>query len=159
MYNVNQNIAKKVSTTLDKEVTYKKSDIPKLLAKANIAAQHSRDNEEIIEELQDMGYKIVENKIYKFNEFLNEGLFDKKIKIGSIVKCKKDSHFNSKYSELPSIYTFEDGKEYNVIDVDDNSVRIESNRTDLSDKKASELFKLKYDKYFPYFYDYFEILK
>jgi hypothetical protein len=70
MYNVNQNIAKKVSTTLDKEVTYKKSDIPKLLAKANIAAQHSRDNEEIIEELIDMGYKITENKVYKFSEFI-----------------------------------------------------------------------------------------
>jgi len=63
-------MAKKVAKNMDKEKTYKVAEIPKLLAKADLAVMHSRDNATVIEILKTMGYKIEESYIKRFESFV-----------------------------------------------------------------------------------------
>ena len=58
---VNNSIAKKIEPFLDTETTYSFNDIAKVIAnKGGVAAMHSRDVKEIIDELKKDGYKINE---------------------------------------------------------------------------------------------------
>jgi hypothetical protein len=73
MIHLHQTLADKIAKKLDKDTVYRIKDFPKMMAQADIAVMHSRDNQEIINILQDMGYKIVESKIMSFDMFkLNE---------------------------------------------------------------------------------------
>lgn len=90
-------------------------------------------------------------------KYIKEFFFFFNPKIGDILHCKKDCGFNSAYKHLPRIYDFEEGKEYEVIDVTNNSVTIESDQTTtFSDNKATQIFSLdKKNKDFPYIWDFF----
>ena len=79
--------------------------------------------------------------------------FDKKnrLKVGDKVRCIKDFKFNAKYGDLPRVWDYEKGEEFEVVEVDELSVKIKCDR-------GVDIFVMdKKDKdYFPYIFDYFE---
>jgi len=90
-------------------------------------------------------------------KYIKEFYFFFNPKVGDNLFCKKEFGFNSAYKNLPRLYDFEEGKEYKVVKVSDESVTIESDQnTPFSDNKSTQIFSInKDDKYFPYLWDYF----
>jgi hypothetical protein len=64
-----RNLAKKIAKIMNKEEKYTVADLPKLLAKSGEAAMHSQQNALIADELREMGYKIEESYIKRFESF------------------------------------------------------------------------------------------
>lgn len=72
MNDFHKSVANKLAKIMDKEKSYKLLDIPKLLAQADFAVMHSKDQKEIVEELKEMGFNISESKMMFFDSFLFE---------------------------------------------------------------------------------------
>lgn len=106
--NFHKSVANKLAKIMDKEKSYKMLDIPKLLAQADFAVMHSKDQKEIVQELQEMGFNISESKMMDFDSFLfekqggeevtpREELMDKLRKKFPNVWIKKGEEFGPDY--------------------------------------------------------------
>lgn len=69
MFNTYEQLAKKLAKIMDKDETYKMADLPKLMAKSGEAAMSSAMNAELAKELRDLGFKIEESYIKRFESF------------------------------------------------------------------------------------------
>lgn len=142
-------IAKKLAKDMNKDVSYKKSDLPKMLAKADFAAMHSKQHDLIIDELKDMGFKI-EESLMRFESFVNESKKEKNApsrdEMMDLLKkrfpnlsMKKGEKFNDEQRRNRSIWVMAEGSSFvdkdkkveafNVKDPSDNRYELEVHKT------------------------------